>query len=72
MNKVFSVHLLHQLTEVGMRRDPKARKGQTMWNTAVRLWPKQVEPLRDRDRDPYYDDQKCGAFVAALQEADWT
>lgn len=69
---VFSSATLRHLAWVAQKENPEWRKGQAIWNTAVKHWPKQVEPLRATEKDCFYTDTKIGEFVEALQVADWT
>lgn len=41
------------------------RPGQAMWNAWEEYRPQLVQKYRATDLDPFYDDSKLGAFVAA-------
>ncbi len=48
---------------------PALRKGQALWTVAIQSWPKIAGPLHGTAVDPFYDDAKIPAFVAALERA---
>jgi len=47
--------------------NPKWRRGQAVFNTAYRLWPKVADDLRGTPEDCFYDDSKINDFVAGLE-----
>lgn len=47
-------------------KNASLRKGQSLWNAAVEMYPKETEPLRATDVDPFYDDKKISLFLCAV------
>jgi hypothetical protein len=47
-------------------RHPEWRYGQAVWNTALALYPDQVEPFRGSRIDPFYRDELAEAFLDAI------